>query len=207
MEIPKISSLLSKRDIDFDAMNNYIIDIIGDNVIKAVQYYLNKSRKLQISSIEMKSFLPGYVFITLNMTPNVGDIIHYSGEQIVVEKNTVNKYLQRVEVIISLKAIDTNSAFVMYKNIRDVNKLIQTSKEDTITPLLKYDTVPIDSGDFFVGILESQIIENPEFADLLDILTKPEELSIMGFDSSKLSKTQLDLLKVMEITEQKISEC
>jgi hypothetical protein len=49
MTKPKVSSLLYKRDIDYKNITNGIIDTVGENLIKAVQFFLNKKENLLLS--------------------------------------------------------------------------------------------------------------------------------------------------------------
>jgi hypothetical protein len=201
MEKPKVSSLLCKRDIDFDNITNTIIKMVEQNLIKAVQFFLNKSRDMKIVSLEAIHSLPGFCMINLLMTPNIGDIISINNEQIVMDETNVNKYLQSVQLIVSLKALDINSPFVLYKNIKDINLIITSSKHDVNEKLLKYNSLPLDEKNTNVNILEHSILENPEFADILDIFTKPEDISIMGFDTNNLNEEQITNLKILESME------
>ncbi len=201
METPKISSLLCKRDVDFDNITNNVIEIVEPNIIKAVQYFLNKVRKMTLLSLERMDVLPGFCMLRLNMSPNVGDIVNTNKGQVVIDESNCNKFLQNIELMVSLKALDTNSAFVIYKNIKDVNHIAATSKEDTVEKLLKYNTLPLDEDNININILETHIIENPEFADILEILTKPEDISILGFDINSLNDQQIVNLKIIEVME------
>lgn len=199
METPKISSLLCKRDVDFDTITNSVVGTVGANVIKAVQYFLNKVRKMQLLSLERMDVLPGFCMLKLTMCPNVGDIINTNKGQIVIDESNINKFLQNIELMVSMKALDTNSAFVIYKSIKDVNQIATSSKEDTVERLLKYNSIPLDEENININVLESHIMENPDFSDILEILTKPEDISILGFDVNNLDQGQITNLKILEI--------
>jgi hypothetical protein len=201
METVKISSLLCKRDVDFDNITNNVVEIVGPNVIKAVQYFLNKVRKMSLLSLERMDILPGFCMLKLSMSPNVGDIINTSKGQLVIDDSNASKFLQNIELMVSLKALDTNSAFVIYKNIKDVNHIAATTKEDTVEKLLKYNLLPLDEQNTNINILETHILENPEFCDILDILTKPKHISILGFDPNSLNEFQITNLKILESME------
>lgn len=201
METPKISSLLCKRDVDFDTITNSVVGTVGTNVIKAVQYFLNKVRKMQLLSLERMDVLPGFCMLKLTMCPNVGDIINTNKGQIVIDESNINKFLQNIELMVSMKALDTNSAFVIYKSIKDVNQIATSSKEDTVERLLKYNSIPLDEENININVLESHIMENPDFSDILEILTKPEDISILGFDINSLDDQQIVNLKIIEVME------
>lgn len=201
METPKISSLLCKRDVDFDTITNSVVQTVGQSVIKAVQYFLNKVRKMNLISLERMDVLPGFCMLKLTMCPNIGDIINTNKGQIVIDESNINKFLQNIELMVSMKALDTNSPFVIYKSIKDVNQIATSSKEDTVERLLKYNTIPLDEENININVLETHIMENPDFADILEILTKPEDISILGFDVNNLNENQKINLKILEIME------
>lgn len=201
METPKISSLLCKRDVDFDTITNSVVGTIGVNVIKAVQYFLNKVRKMQLLSLERMDVLPGFCMLKLTMYPNTGDIINTNQGQIVIDESNINKFLQNIELMVSMKALDTNSAFVIYKSIKDVNQIATSAKEDVVERLLKYNSIPLDEHNININVLETHIMENPDFCDILEILTKPEDISILGFDVNNLNQNQIFNLKILEIME------
>ena len=203
---PTISSLLTKRDVDYDNMTNGIIEIIQDPLIKAVQYFLNRKRDLKILSIECREILPGFCFIKFLMYPNIGDIVETSKGQVVIDESTHGKLLQNVDLIVSAKVLDSNSAYTIYKNIKDVNHIISTSKENSVENLTKYNTLDIDD-NCTTDILDVKILNNPEFSDILDILTKPKDLTILGFDASTLDENKLNLLRLFEAMDKNISTC
>jgi hypothetical protein len=199
MNTPKVSTLICKRDVDFDTVTNKIIESVEANIIKAVQYFINKVRKMKLVSIEQMEVLPGFCMLKLVMLPNSGDIINTNKGEIVVDETTISKFVQNIEIMLSLKALDSNSAFVIFKNMKEINGIALSSKEDTVEKLLKYNTIPLDENNVNVNILDTQILNNPEFSDILDALTKPEEISIMGFDIDSLNIEQISNLKVLEI--------
>lgn len=201
METPKISSLLCKRDVDFDAITNNVIETIGINVIKAVQYFLNKVRQMRVVSLERMDVLPGFCMVKILMTPNVGDIVSTNKDQIVIDEENVNKFQQNIELMVSLKALDTNSPFVIYKSIRDINQIASSTKENVVEKLLKYNSIPLQEDSINVNVLETHILENPEFIDILEILTKPQDISILGFNIDNLDKNQIINLKILETME------
>lgn len=203
---PNIASLLTKRDVDYDNMTNGVIELIQEPLIKAVQFFLNRKRDLKILSIECRDILPGFCFVKFLMYPNIGDIIDTANGQVVIDENSHGKLLQNVDLIISTKALDSNSAYTMYKNIKDVNDIIASSKENSVENLTKYNTLDIDNS-YTADVLDVKILNNPEFCDILDILTKPKDLTILGFDASTLDQNKLNLLRFFEAMDKNISTC
>jgi len=197
------SSLLFKRDFDYDQFTQNIINIISTNLEAAVKLYFKKNRSMVVRQIDLKpEILPGYAFIQLAIRPNLGDIVILNNAELIIDESNINSVNQIANIVISLKALDTNSSLIMYKNICDVQKILNTSKEDTVQQLLQLDLLKLQNSSEITNFIEVEILENPEFIKLLEILTNPPDVDIMGFDKSKLSKTQIDLLHIRNIMKQ-----
>ncbi len=197
------SSLLYKRDFDYDEFTQNIIKLIGDNIQAATKLFIKKNRSVSIRQINLKpEFLPGYAFLQLAIKPNLGDIVLVNNVELLVDHDNIDSIVQMVNVVISLKALDSNSSLIMYKNLCDVRFILESSKEDVVPKLMKLDSIELKETPELINKVHVEILENPEFIDLLDILTSPPELDIMGFDKSKLTQFQSTLLNIQKIMPQ-----
>jgi hypothetical protein len=169
----------------------------------ATKLFIKKNRSITIKQIDLKpEVLPGYAFMQLGVKPNLGDVVLINNIEMLVDESNINNISQNVHAVISLKALDSNSSLIMYKNLCDVKVILESSKEDSVAKLLQLDLIEMKETPELVNKVHVEILENPEFINLLEVLTNPPELDIMGFDKSKLTKTQIDLLNIRKIIQQ-----
>lgn len=192
------SSLLHKRDFDFKKATDRIVELFGGSICTAAKFLLRCNKNLIISKIEVKPEIPGYAFIDIMIKPDIGDVVKIDGNEVIVTEENYNLLFHKLNVILPLKALDTNSPYVMYKAIIDVTNIIESSKENLVENLLKYDAIDLSDIKQNVNTVEFQLLNDPEFESLLEILTKPKELHIMGFDKNDLDKTKIKLLQIYE---------
>jgi len=200
MSVILTSSLLHKRDFDYDEFTQNIIKIVGHNVEAAAKLFIKKNRSITIRQIDLKpEVLPGYVFMQLGVTPNLGDIVLINNTELLIDEENIHNIVQMVNAVMSLKALDTNSSLIMYKNLCDVKAILETSKEDSVSKLLKLDLIELKETPELINKVHAEILENPEFINILEVLTNPPELDIMGFDKSRLTPNQINLLNIQKV--------
>lgn len=203
MSVVLTSSLLHKRDFDYDEFTQNIIKIIGHSVEAATKLFIKKNRTVTIRQIELKpEILPGYAFMQLGVKPNLGDIVLINNMELLIDEDNIDNIVQMVNAVISLKALDSNSSLIMYKNLCDVKVILETSKDDSVSKLLKLDLIELKETPELINKVHAEILDNPEFINILEVLTSPPELDIMGFDKSRLTTDQINQLKIQKLIPQ-----
>jgi hypothetical protein len=105
----------------------------------------------------LKDHLPGLVLVKFYMKPIIGDIVLTNNGEVVISDENKDSFLQIVEVTVSLQALDINSAYVIYKDIKNINTIISSHKHDAIDQLAKYCAIKIDPNSITVNDLDQQI--------------------------------------------------
>lgn len=176
-----IQTLLEKREFDYLYFTKKVIARFSDNLTRAAQQYLKTDRSIMWWSVDRIVKLPKYVTVKGNVELYPGDLLKTATGEVVLTEDNVHEYVNTFHLIVPMALLDSGSATMLYKHIRDYHLIANALEGDDLVGYLNsLEDAPVS---------EAELIKDPKHEKILEKITKP--LSVDGFDTDGLSDEQV----------------